>query len=37
LLEPLRYDPTRFDSYLEQLGVRYPTLERPGGSTPPVR
>ena len=37
LLEPLRYDPTRFDTYLEQLGVRYPTLERPGGSTPPVR
>jgi aminobenzoyl-glutamate utilization protein B len=23
------YDPTRFGTYLEQLGVRYPTLRRP--------
>ncbi|MFC1575208.1 amidohydrolase [Gemmatimonadota bacterium] len=29
LLEPLIYDPTRFDTYLEQLGVAYPTLEKP--------
>ncbi len=29
LLEPLKYDPTRFDSYLEQLGVIYPVLEKP--------
>jgi hypothetical protein len=29
LLEPLRFDPTRFDTYLEQLGVPYPTLEKP--------
>ena len=29
LLEPLKYDPTRFDTYLEQLGVRYPVLEKP--------
>jgi aminobenzoyl-glutamate utilization protein B len=27
-LEALRYDPTRFDTYLEQLGVEYPTLGR---------
>lgn len=26
LLEPFYYDETRFDSYLEQLGVSYPTL-----------
>ena len=29
LLEDLRYDPTRFDSYLEQLGIEYPTVRRP--------
>jgi aminobenzoyl-glutamate utilization protein B len=29
LLEELKYDPTRFDTYLEQLGISYPTLERP--------
>jgi aminobenzoyl-glutamate utilization protein B len=29
LLEPLRYDPTRYATYLEQLGVAYPVLERP--------
>jgi aminobenzoyl-glutamate utilization protein B len=28
LLEPLRYDPSRYGSYLEQLGVRYPTVSR---------
>jgi aminobenzoyl-glutamate utilization protein B len=28
LLEELRYDPERFDTYLEQLGVTWPTLER---------
>jgi aminobenzoyl-glutamate utilization protein B len=28
LLDSLRYDPDRFDTYLEQLGVRYPTLGR---------
>jgi len=28
-LEPLYYDPSRFDSYLEQLGVDYPQLEDP--------
>jgi aminobenzoyl-glutamate utilization protein B len=27
-LDSLRYDPERFDTYLEQLGVRYPTLGR---------
>lgn len=27
LLEPFYYDETRYDSYLEQLGVRYPTVQ----------
>ncbi len=31
LLEKLIFDPKRFDTYLEQLGVRYPTLEKPAG------
>jgi len=26
LLEALRYDPERFDTYLEQLGITYPTV-----------
>lgn len=29
LLEPLRYDPTRYDTYLEQLGIDYPTIRPP--------
>jgi aminobenzoyl-glutamate utilization protein B len=28
LLEALRYDPSRFATYLEQLGIEYPTLRR---------
>lgn len=28
-LEELYYDPARFDTYLDQLGVDYPQLERP--------
>jgi aminobenzoyl-glutamate utilization protein B len=28
-LRALYYDPKRFDTYLEQLGVEYPQLERP--------
>jgi aminobenzoyl-glutamate utilization protein B len=43
LLEPLRYDPTRFDTYLEQLGVSYPAPMPParaaggrGGSPAPA-
>lgn len=28
MLEELRYDPTRFDTYLEQLGITYPTVRR---------
>jgi aminobenzoyl-glutamate utilization protein B len=28
LLEELRYDPERFDTYLQQLGITYPTLGR---------
>ena len=30
-LEDYYYDPARFDTYLEQLGVDYPELEAPGG------
>ena len=29
LLEQYYYDETRFDTYLEQLGITYPTLSRP--------
>lgn len=25
-LEPLRYDPSRYDTYMEQLGIEYPTV-----------
>jgi len=32
LLEPYYYDETRFDTYLEQLGVTYPTVTPPGGN-----
>ena len=28
-LEELHYDPSRYDSYLEQLGVEYPQIESP--------
>jgi aminobenzoyl-glutamate utilization protein B len=28
-LEPLYYDPGRYRTYLEQLGINYPQLERP--------
>ena len=31
LLEPLRYDPSRYDTYLEQLGITYPTFRRDQG------
>lgn len=34
LLEPFYYDETRFDTYLEQLGITYPTIRRPGSMTP---
>lgn len=27
LLEELKYDPLRYDTYLEQLGIAYPTIE----------
>jgi hypothetical protein len=26
------YDPTRFGTYLEQLGIQYPTLRKSAGS-----
>ncbi len=28
LLEELRYDPKRYDTYLEQLGIEYPTIRK---------
>jgi aminobenzoyl-glutamate utilization protein B len=28
LLEPLKYDPARFATYLEQLGIEYPTVKK---------
>lgn len=28
LLRDLRYDPTRYDTYLEQLGIAYPTVSK---------
>jgi aminobenzoyl-glutamate utilization protein B len=34
-MEPLYFDPSRFDTYLEQLGVPYPGGE--GASTPPAK
>jgi len=33
LIEPSIYDETRFDTYLEQLGVTYPTLSKPGDNS----
>jgi len=33
LIEPFIYDETRFDTYLEQLGVTYPTLAKPGAAS----
>jgi len=26
-MKALYYDPSKFDSYLEQLGIRYPTVQ----------
>jgi aminobenzoyl-glutamate utilization protein B len=33
LLEPFVYDETRFDTYLEQLGVSYPVLTNPSATS----
>ena len=33
LIEPFIYDETRFETYLEQLGVTYPTLTKPGAAS----
>ena len=33
LLEPLVYDEARYDNYLQQLGVTYPTLKKPDSDT----
>jgi aminobenzoyl-glutamate utilization protein B len=32
-LRPLHYDPSRYRTYLEQLGIDYPQLERPRAGT----
>lgn len=37
LLEPFYYDETRYDTYLEQLGITYPTVRSTDGGGPPVR
>ena len=26
LMKPLYYDPSKYDNYLEQLGIKYPTV-----------
>jgi aminobenzoyl-glutamate utilization protein B len=31
VLESLRYDPSRYATYLEQLGIAYPTISKPTG------
>ena len=31
-LEKLKYDPSRYATYLEQLGIQYPTLRKPEGT-----
>lgn len=31
VLESLRYDPSRYATYLEQLGITYPTISKPTG------
>ena len=25
------YDPTKYKNYLDQLGIKYPTTDKPGG------
>lgn len=32
-MRPFYYDPSRFDTYLEQLGIDYPALAKPGEHT----
>jgi aminobenzoyl-glutamate utilization protein B len=29
ILEGLKYDPSRYSTYLEQLGITYPTIKKP--------
>ena len=33
-LRELHYDPSRYDTYMEQLGVQYPQFERPQDPAP---
>ena len=35
-LERLRYDPSQYSNYLEQLGITYPTVRASDGSWPPT-
>ncbi len=30
-LKKYYYDPARYDTYLQQLGISFPTLEKPAG------
>ncbi len=32
-MKPLYYDPTKYKTYLEQLGIKYPTIHAASGST----
>jgi aminobenzoyl-glutamate utilization protein B len=34
-LEKLRYDPAKYGTYLEQLGIEYPMVKKPAGQTGP--
>ena len=33
-LEALYYDPSKYDTYLEQLGIEYPQISKPGTEQP---
>jgi aminobenzoyl-glutamate utilization protein B len=31
-MKALYYDPAKYDNYLEQLGIKYPTVRPPSGN-----
>ena len=31
-MKTLYYDPSKYDTYLEQLGIKYPTVKPPDGN-----
>jgi aminobenzoyl-glutamate utilization protein B len=35
-MKALYYDPSKYDTYLEQLGIKYPTSERNTRAKPPA-